>query len=350
MRANSFSAEQGLKALFLFVTLVFVAACSQPPMANHKLTGPTMGTVWTVQLANVPEGMTAEEVKEGVEERLALVNAQMSTYDPKSSISLYNTAAKGTWHEIPKEFAYVLDAALELAEISQGAFDPTIGPLVNLWGFGPTARGEEIPSEDTIAQVQKRIGWQRVERRAKGNEIYQPGGVYLDLSAIAKGYAVDLVGEYLTEIGVQGWLVDIGGDLRTYGRKANGELWHIAVERPQPGQREATSVLALGDKAVATSGDYRNFYATEEGQFSHTVDPRTGKPVAHGLASVTVLHESCMIADGLATLLTVLGPEEGLRFAEQEGLEVLLIVRDKTTEAFEQASTPSFEQHLKEEN
>src|SRR5699024_12505835 len=128
---------------------------------------------------------------------------------PKSSISLYNTAAKGTWHEIPKEFAYVLDAALELAEISQGAFDPTIGPLVNLWGFGPTARGEEIPSEDTIAQVQKRIGWQRVERRAKDNEIYQPGGVYLYLSAIAKGNAVHLLCECLSVLCLHGLLVDI---------------------------------------------------------------------------------------------------------------------------------------------
>lgn len=350
MTANRFSAGQGLTALFLFITIVFINACSEAPQLNHKLSGPTMGTVWTVQLANIPDSLTLEEVEEGIQERLALVNAQMSTYDPNSAISQYNTAEKGTWHEIPDEFAYVLNAALSLAEKSQGAFDPTVGPLVNLWGFGPSARPEETPSASTIAQVQERVGWQRVERRKEGTQIYQPGGVYLDLSAIAKGYAVDLVGEYLSAVGVTGWLVDIGGDLRTHGHKADGSLWHIAVERPQPGQREVNSVLALADMGVATSGDYRNFYDTEQGQVSHTVDPRSGKPIEHGLASVTVLHESCMMADGFATLLTVLGPEEGLRFAEQEGLVVLLIARDNATDSFQESKTSSFDQHLKEEN
>src|SRR5699024_8110525 len=187
--------------------------------------------------------------------------------------------------------------------------------------------------------------------RHQGREVLQPGGIYLDFSAIAKGYAVDLLGERLTELGVAGWLVDIGGDLRTQGHKRNGEPWYIAVERPNAKTREASSVLALNSKAVATSGDYRNFYDTQEGHFSHTIDPRTGRPVEHQLASVTVLEESCMLADGLATLLTVLGPREGLAFAQDNGLEVYFIERaaqDKET-GFAEVMTAAFEQYLKEE-
>jgi|SRR5699024_2082793 len=349
MRAKSFSTEQGLRALFLFVAFALLVACSSPVQKNHTLTGPTMGTVWSVQLAHLPAEMTLAEVQEGLEARLALVNAQMSTYDPTSNISRYNTSEGGTWHPIPDEFATVLDAAFSLAADSDGAFDPTIGPLVNLWGFGPVARGEKLPTAEAINEAMQKTGWQKVKRRAHGQEILQPGGIYLDLSAIAKGYAVDLLGEYLTDIGVKGWMVDIGGDLRTYGHKADGSKWRIAVERPVPGKREINSVLSLQNMAVATSGDYRNYYDTEQGQVSHTVDPRSGRTIQHGLASVTVLHESCMIADGLATLLTVLGPEEGLEFAKREGLAVLFIARDATSQSFQEFSTPAFEYALQQE-
>lgn len=350
VRAKNFSAEQGLSALFLFVTL-FLVACSNPPAAQHQLSGATMGTVWQASLSELPEGMTLEQVQSELEEQLELVNAQMSTYRSDSVISHYNQAEAGTWHQVPAEFALVLNTALELAELSDGAFDPTVGPLVNLWGFGPAARGESLPSAEQIKAVQQEVGWHKVKTRQQGREVLQPGGIYLDFSAIAKGYAVDLLGERLTELGIASWMVDIGGDLRTHGTKANGEPWYIAVERPSAGKREVSSVLALTSKAVATSGDYRNFYDTEEGHFSHTIDPRTGRPVEHLLASVTVLGDSCMVADGFATLLTVLGAEEGLAFAQKQGLEVYFIEREAQDEdiVFKEAMTADFKPYLKEE-
>lgn len=350
MRAKFISTKQGLSALFLFVAVLLVA-CSAPPEPQYQLSGSTMGTVWQVRLSELPQEMTLEDVKAELEQQLELVNQQMSTYRPDSVISQYNQAEAGTWHQVPSEFALVLATALELAEISQGAFDPTVGPLVNLWGFGPQARGKSLPSDEKIASVKAEVGWQKVKTREQGHEVLQPGGIYLDFSAIAKGYAVDLLGERLTELGVAGWLVDIGGDLRTQGHKPNGEPWYIAVERPNAQAREVSSVLALNDKGVATSGDYRNFYDTQEGHFSHTIDPRTGRPVEHQLASVTVLEESCMLADGLATLLTVLGPEEGLAFAQERGLEVYFIERKEQDRdvVFKEAMTAAFEQYLKEE-
>lgn len=350
MRAKFISTKQGLSALFLFVAVLLVA-CSAPPEPQYQLSGSTMGTVWQVRLSELPQEMTLEDVKAELEQQLELVNQQMSTYRPDSVISQYNQAEAGTWHQVPSEFALVLTTALELAEISQGAFDPTVGPLVNLWGFGPQARGESLPSDEKIASVKAEVGWQKVKTREQGHEVLQPGGIYLDFSAIAKGYAVDLLGERLTELGVAGWLVDIGGDLRTQGHKPNGEPWYIAVERPNAQTREVSSVLALNDKGVATSGDYRNFYDTQEGHFSHTIDPRTGRPVEHQLASVTVLEESCMLADGLATLLTVLGPEEGLAFAQERGLEVYFIERKEQDMdvVFKEAMTAAFEQYLKED-
>lgn len=310
-----------------------------------------MGTVWKVSLSQLPEGMSLEEVKAELEEKLALVNTQMSTYQPDSVISQYNDAPAGTWHQVPEEFFIVLTTALKLAEMSDGAFDPTVGPLVNLWGFGPKARGKTLPTTAQILQLQAEVGWHKVEIREQEREVLQPGGIYLDFSAIAKGYAVDLLGERLTELGVSGWLVDIGGDLRTDGRKANDQPWYIAIERPSTQVREASSVLSLTSKAVATSGDYRNFYDTSEGHFSHTIDPRSGRPIEHQLASVTVLEDSCMLADGFATLLTVLGPEEGMAFAQKHGLAVYFIERQAQdgNAAFYEVMTDVFQEYLKEE-
>lgn len=350
MKAKLFSARQGLSALFLFA-IVCLAACSAPQAPQYQVSGSTMGTVWQASLNQLPEDMSLEGVKAELEQKLELVNAQMSTYRSDSVISQYNKAPAGTWHQVPEEFFTVLTAALELAEISGGAFDPTVGPLVNLWGFGPNARGKTLPTTAEIVQLQAEVGWQKVKIRKQERKVLQPGGIYLDFSAIAKGYAVDLLGERLTELGVKGWLVDIGGDLRTYGRKANGQPWYIAIERPNPQVREASSVLSLTSKAVATSGDYRNFYDTSEGHFSHTIDPRSGRPIEHRLASVTVLEDSCMLADGLATLLTVLGPEEGMAFAQEQGLEVYFIERqaqDSST-AFNEVMTEAFQKYLKEE-
>lgn len=340
---HRFTATQGLRALLLFVGLLMLQGCERPERIE-RIGGPTMGTVWQVQMAGLPAGTSVEQIQEDLEALLTLVNRQMSTYIDDSDLSRFNQAEAGTWQRIPPDFARVLASALRMAEISEGAFDPTVGPLVNLWGFGPDGRRREPPSDETLAQTRERVGWQRLETRDEGREILQPGALYLDLSAIAKGYAVDLLGEYLDARGVRAWLVDIGGDMRARGLKPDGSAWRVGVERPGTGARHIYSVVEPGDMAMATSGDYRNYFRDGGRQFSHTIDPRTAEPVHHELASVTVIHPSCMEADGYATLITVLGPEEGLAFAREHDLAVLLISRDG--EDFREDMTEAFRTYL----
>ncbi|KAF0809446.1 thiamine biosynthesis lipoprotein [Alcanivorax sp. S71-1-4] len=336
---------QGLRALFLLVLSLWLASCS-PSAQVYSFGGPTMGTSWEVTLAELPSGVRVKQLRTDIEVLLTTINQQMSTYIDDSDISRFNQAGPETWHAVPPDFARVLEAALALSHASGGAFDPTVGPLVNLWGFGPTGRRDQAPPAAEREAARARVGWQRLQWDAAHQRLLQPGGVYLDFSAIAKGYAVDRVGEYLSGQGVDAWLVDIGGEVRTRGRKADGEPWRIAVERPLAGTREINTVVRPGDMAMATSGDYRNFFEDNGHSFSHTIDPRTAEPVNHRLASVTVLHPSCMQADGLATLLTVLGPEEGMAFAARHNLAVLLIVREE--DGFRELMTDSFRRYTED--
>ncbi len=336
---------QGLRALFLLVLSLWLASCSQSAQV-YSFGGPTMGTTWEVTLAELPAGVRVKQLRTDIEVLLTTINQQMSTYIDDSDISRFNQAGPDTWHEVPPDFARVLEAALALSQRSDGAFDPTVGPLVNLWGFGPTGHRDQAPATEERDAARSRVGWQRLQWDAANRRLWQPGGVYLDFSAIAKGYAVDRVGEYLSGQGIEAWLVDIGGEVRTRGNKADGQPWRIAVERPVAGTREINTVVRPGDMAMATSGDYRNFFEDNGHSFSHTIDPRTAEPVNHRLASVTVLHPSCMQADGLATLLTVLGPEEGMAFASRHDLAVLLIVREE--DGFRELMTDSFRRYMEE--
>ena len=336
---------QGLRALFLLVLSLGLASCS-PPAQVYAFGGPTMGTSWEVTLAELPSGVRIKQLRSDIEELLAEINQQMSTYIADSDISRFNQAEAGAWHAVQPAFAQVLEAALALSRDSGGAFDPTVGPLVNLWGFGPNGRRDHAPPVEELEAVRARVGWQRLQWDAENQRLLQPGGVYLDFSAIAKGYGVDRVGEYLSEKGIDAWLVDIGGEVRTRGVKPDGQPWRIAVERPVAGSREINTIVRPQDMAMATSGDYRNFFEDNGRSFSHTIDPRTAEPVGHRLASVTVLHPSCMLADGLATLLTVLGPEEGMAFAARHDLAVLLIVREE--EGFRELVTDRFRRFMED--
>jgi FAD:protein FMN transferase len=308
----------------LGLVLLLASACQQP-YPVRVLQGSTMGTTWTVRLAGMPPELDEATLRGGIDAVLETVNAQMSTYREDSDISRFNQLPAGASLVLPDELMLVLRAALELAEDSGGAYDPTVGPLVNLWGFGAESLHDEAPAQAWIDEALARVGWQRLDWDRHSPLLVQPGGVYLDLSSIAKGYAVDRVLEYLVEQGVQGVLVDIGGDTRMRGRKPDGSAWRIAVEQPLPGPRAAQRVIEPGDRAVATSGSYRNYFDDGDQRYSHTIDPRTGYPVQHDLLSVTVVHESCLQADALATALGVLGPEAGYAFAAQRGLAVLFL-------------------------
>jgi len=309
------------------------------------LHGDTMGTTWTVKLAASP-GLERPVVERGIQARLDRVDAQMSTWKPASDLGRSNRAPAGTCRKLPEPFFRVLEHAMEVARDSGGAYDPTVGPLVELWGFGPQQRPHRPPSAAAIAAARRRVGWQRIRLDAVRREACQPGGVHLDLSAVAKGFGVDEVARWLMQHDIEHFLVEVGGELRAHGRKPDGSPWRVAVERPGAAagrvQRrdQVGHVMALHDQAIATSGDYRHYFEDTDRYYSHHIDPRTGRPVAHRVASVTVVADTAMEADPLGTTLSVLGPDEGMAFACERGRAVLMIVHGG--HGLEERMTPAF--------
>lgn len=301
-----------------------------------------MGTSWSLRFDN-PSMLAPDHVRAAVQAVLDRVIEQMSTWEPGSDISRFNAAEAGSLHLLPAGFAAVLSAALDWARASGGAIDPTVGALVGLWGFGSDAAQRDADASDSpplppsaaqLRQARLQVGWQRLEFDRTTRKLLQPGGLRLDLSGIAKGYAVDQVAEALRAIGIVRCLIEIGGELRALGHRPDGQdgpdgmPWQVAVETaPQVQQR-----IALAGMAIATSGDRFHAHAHADRhqgrRWSHTIDPRSGEPSSHALASVTVLHPECMHADALATVLMVLGPQEGLEFAERHRLAALFHCRD----------------------
>lgn len=309
-----------------------------------SLGGHTMGTTWQVKLV-VARNRDLHPLHSGIQAQLDAIVAQMSTWEAGSDISRFNRAAPGSVQPLPALFAQVLDAALDIAARSGGAFDPTIGPLVALWGFGAHAHAQRIPDTATLAATRARCGWQRLHRQH--GALQQPGGIALDLSAIAKGFGVDQISRWLRQQDVHAALVEVGGELHGHGCKPDGQPWRVLVET---GAEEAAStdlpprVIALDDLAVATSGDRWHHFEQDGAQFSHTLDPRTGAPVTRAAAAVTVVAEDAMHADGWATALTVMGVEQGLAFARAQGLAARFVSRG--THGSEEHMSPAFERLL----
>jgi thiamine biosynthesis lipoprotein len=301
-----------------------------PPAGSvlHDAGGSTMGTSWSAQLL-LPVGVRSN-VGAQLQSELDGIVAEMNHWEPGSLLGRYNRAPAGSWHVLPARFVEVLDYALQVAEISGGAYDPFAGALVNLWGFGPERRynqpGFYAPAPGAVeAALAERAALDPIFDRA-GARLLQPGGALLDLSSVAKGYAVDRLAWCLERHGVRHYLVEIGGELRGAGMKPDGQPWWVTLEGV-PGADSPAAVAALHGLSVATSGDYRRYFEHGGARASHTLDPRTGYPIANDIASCTVLHPSCMAADALSTTITVLGPEAGLAFAEERGLAARLLLR-----------------------
>ncbi|WP_394778985.1 FAD:protein FMN transferase [Undibacterium sp.] len=335
----------------VLIPLTMAQPPSIPELAGTaSLAGATMGTTWSVKLV-LPAGISEEQISVGIQQRLDQVVGQMSTWLDSSDLSRFNRAEAGSWHVLPEEFFKVLDYARYVAQQSNGAYDPTVGPLVNLWGFGPEDSCGSTPAAVTIASAMQRKGWHRLQLDPVQRSALQPGGVYVDLSSIAKGFGVDHVADYLQQQGVQSYLVEVGGELRGYGSKPDGDPWWVSLEQPLPsvggsqaGQAFQPTIVALHELSIATSGDYRRFFDMDGKRYSHTIDPRTGYPVLHALASVAVLHTSCMIADALATALTVLGAEEGMAYARQHHIAAHFVSRTDT--GFKESMSPACEAML----
>lgn len=327
-----------------------------PPAATARealrMDGFTMGTTWSVRIAD-PQVRPADlpALRAAVESALAEVNRQMSTYDPSSEISRFNDSPAGVAVEISPDFDRVLRFALTLAEQSGGAFDPTVGPLVELWGFGRKPRSSQAPpTEEEIAAVREAVGYAKVTLDGEGRLTKTHDGVRLDLNAVAKGYGVDAAARALGERGLKNFFVEVGGEVVVRGERAGGGPWRIGVDRPRPDSAPGEAierVLHIRDAAVATSGDYRNYHRDEtSGEvYAHIFDPRTGRPVRRMAGSVTVIADECLKADGLATALYVLGPEEGLDWLARTYPEAdaLFIVRHPDG-ALEQRASARFDE------
>lgn len=312
--------------------------------AIATLGGETMGTTWSVRLV-APARTDLHALHAAMQARLDLVVRQMSTWEPGSDITRFNHADAGTWHVLPAEFAQVLACALEIAEASDGAFDPSLGALVGLWGFGADAQARTPPEAARLQQAQADAGWRRITVDA-GLRVRQPGGLRLDLSAIAKGHGVDLVAARLRAAGIPGALVEVGGELYGYGRKPDGTGWRVLVEAGDEADdaHAEPRVLALDGIAVATSGDRWHRYQHAGRRYSHTLDPRSGRPVEHAPVAVSVVAADAMHADAWATALTVPGADAGLALAQQRGLAARFV--ERTDGGVRERMTDAFRQHL----
>lgn len=288
----------------------------------RDVAGRTMGTTWSAKVvcsAPLPD----------LQRELDQVVAQMSHWEAASDLGRFNRAPAGTWHTVPAEFATVIGYALQVSRDTGGAYDPCAGALVNLWGFGPERRfdrtGFQAPGGDAIAAVMQ--AQHAVQFDAATRRLFQPGGVQLDLSSVAKGFAVDQLARCLRMQGVHHYLVEVGGELRGAGVKPDGQPWWVALEGVPDALDTGATIAALHGLALATSGDYRRYFSHGAQRASHTLDPRSGYPITNDVASVTVLHPVCMAADALSTALTVLGEVAGLAFAEPRGLAARFLLR-----------------------
>jgi thiamine biosynthesis lipoprotein len=329
----------------ILVPLAFDPPAAHVPLAAlRQWRGQSMGTSWEVN-AWLPPGQDADAVGAGIVAVLDGIVARMSNWEAASDVSRFSRAPAGTWQVFPEDAFGVLASALRIARESGGAYDPSAGPLVDLWGFGPAGARSEPPSPDDVASARSHCRWAEIETESGTRRVRQPGGVSLDLCAIAKGHAVDAVSAWLDGQGIAHHLVEIGGELRGTGVKDDGMPWWVELESP-PGlpQAEGRTLVALHGMSVATSGDYRRYFDSDGRRYAHTIDPRTGYPASHALASVTVLHPQCMLADAWSTALTVLGPQAGMALATRHGLAARFLVR--TAHGFDEQVSPVFTEML----
>jgi len=335
------------KRLVVWLLAVFVlVGCSDSDKEQLVgFDGSTMGTSYSLRWVAKDDRQVAE-IQQAVEERLALINQQMSTYVPESEISRFNTLRSGEM-PVSAELAGLVQRSQAISEQTDGAFDITVGPLVNLWGFGSEGRVISAPSADKIASIRTRVGYQKLGVSQNPPLLTKATNLQVDLSAIAKGYAVDQLASLLLTKGINNYLVEIGGELKLSGNKPNGESWKIAIEAPLTTERAAQYVLPISNIAMATSGDYRNYFEEDGVRYSHTIDPLTGAPINHALVSVTVLHPSCADADALATALMVMGDKRGVEFARRHDLAAYFLIKAQEGEEFELFATAKFDALIK---
>ncbi|CAH8199536.1 FAD:protein FMN transferase [Vibrio aestuarianus] len=330
------------KWLVALASLLVLAGCEKPVEQVH-LSGPTMGTTYNIKYIKVDGIPSSESVQKEVDRLLEQVNDQMSTYRKDSELSRFNQFQETTPFTVSSQTATVVKEAIRLNQLTLGALDVTVGPLVNLWGFGPEARPDVVPTDAELANRMANIGIEHLS--ATGTTLSKDlPNLYVDLSTIAKGWGVDVVADYIHSQGIENYMVEVGGEMRLKGVNRDGVPWRIAIEKPTIDERTIQEIIEPGDLAIATSGDYRNYFEQDGIRYSHIINPETGKPINHKVVSVTVLDASSMTADGLATGLMVLGEAKGMEVAEQQQIPVFMIV--KTDNGFKEIASTAFKPYL----
>ncbi|ELE5028715.1 FAD:protein FMN transferase [Vibrio fluvialis] len=328
--------------LVALASLLLLAGCEQPPQQVH-LSGPTMGTSYNIKYLQQDGLPSSDDLHKEIDRLLEEVNDQMSTYRKDSELSRFNQYQGIDPFEVSNQTATVVKEAIRLNGLTEGALDVTVGPLVNLWGFGPEARPEVVPTDAELAERKANTGIHHLS--VDGNKLSKDlPHLYVDLSTIAKGWGVDVVANYIESRGIHNYMVEVGGEIRLKGLNRDGVPWRIAVEKPTVEERSIQEIIEPGDMAIATSGDYRNYFERDGVRYSHIINPQTGRPIHNRVVSVTVLDKSCMTADGLATGLMVLGDEKGIEIAEQNHIPVFMIV--KTDDGFKEIASSAFKPYL----
>ncbi|MEZ6134935.1 MAG: FAD:protein FMN transferase [Pirellulaceae bacterium] len=328
------------------VAIVLLGACltgcrREPIPAQQILAGRTMGTSYSVTIVPWPDMPDLAEISNRVDRELVRVNEQMSTYIESSELSQFNAQQSTDWFPVSIETAEVVLLALEIHQLTDGVFDVTVGPLVDLWGFGPPGQSEHLPTNEQVAETLHVVGSEKLAARLDPPALKKSvPGLRVDLSAIAKGHGVDRVAAVLDQLQCKNYFVEVGGEVRVRGNRMGGGPWRVGIEKPTEGNREIQQAIELLNLSLATSGDYRNFYEAEGQRITHFIDPKSGLPIASEIGSVSVLDENCATADGIATGLMSAGLERALALAERHQWAVMLVVhRDGQLDTI---TTPQF--------
>lgn len=308
----------GLMIALLAAMTATVAKGASTPVA---LSGRAMGTTWSVKFVPSAPAPAADVVERAVTERLEQLEQIFSTYRADSELSRFNASGRTEWISVSPELARVATESRRISELMRGAFDVTVLPLVQLWGFGTTRRSGSLPAASEIARTREGVDWRKLKVRASPPALCKVAPrIAADFSSMAKGFAADSVSELLVRLNAPNHLVQIGGDVKAGGGGPDGAGWRVAIERPSTDSPAVAEVVALNGTALSTSGDYRNFFVSGGRRYGHIIDPRTGEPVSGTLAAVSVVHASCATSSALATALFVLGADEGYRLATAEHL------------------------------
>lgn len=328
-------------AFFMLCCIVLLSACNGRD-TTVQLEGMQGTALWHVTLPELPAGVTVEEIRQGVVNAFADSSDMIATWREDSEISRFNQYQNTDWFTVSPELAELVGIALQLGQQSEGAYDVTIGPLIRLWGFSAEGIRNAIPAPAEVDAARAVTGYQKLEVRTQPPALRKAAAeLQVELASLADGFAADQAGIYLESLGIQHYMVEIAGEIRTRGLSPRGDSWRVAIEKPQETGRSAQIAIRLEDSGLATSGDYRNYFVQGGKRYSHTLDPATGYPVTHSLASVSVLAPRAAVADAYATLLMAMGEERGIELAERENIAAYFIWR--TEQGFATHATATFQ-------